>query len=72
MPVLKHVMAPLVCTHYALLVSAMALLTKDVVKVEDIDLAEKMLLDFCQLFPDIYGNHNIMNCSFFNTTAVIK
>ncbi|XP_048246521.1 uncharacterized protein LOC125377412 [Haliotis rufescens] len=54
-PVLRGLLKYPVSVHYFLLVYAMSLLTKEVVTVEDISVAEDMLTDFCTVFPDIYG-----------------
>lgn len=41
--------------HYTLLVTAMAILTNDNILETDVDYAEQLLVDFCRLFPAIYG-----------------
>lgn len=55
-PVLRGILNPEVYVHYSLLVTGMTLLTKDAVTSEDISFAEELLLDFCRVFPAIYGN----------------
>ena len=54
-PVLEGVLPPVAHVHYMLLVSAMNILNKEAVKMDEIDYAEMLLLDFCRLFPDVYG-----------------
>lgn len=54
-PVLYKILNATVFTHYLLLVTAMALLTKDGASHQDVSYADALLADFCKLFPSVYG-----------------
>ena len=62
-PVLEGVLPPVAHVHYMLLVSAINLLNKEKVLMDEIDYAEMLLLDFCRLFPEVYGLYIIMKCN---------
>jgi len=53
--VLHGVLPAVPYVHHLLLVSSMGLLSKDGIKVEDIDRAESMLMLYCKMYPGIYG-----------------
>ncbi|XP_069126751.1 uncharacterized protein [Argopecten irradians] len=55
MPVLSGVLKPYPLVHYSLLVTAMSLLTKDVISQDEVDLSEQLLFEFCRQFPNVYG-----------------
>ena len=57
-PVLDGVLPPVVYVHYMLLVSAINLLNKEKVLMDEISYAEILLLDFCRLFPEVYGKYD--------------
>ena len=56
--VLDGVLPPVVYVHYMLLVSAINLLNKEKVLMDEISYAEILLLDFCRLFPEVYGKYD--------------
>ena len=58
-PVLDGVLPPLMYVHYTLLVSAINLLNKEKVQMDEISYAEILLLDFCRVFPEVYGEYDI-------------
>ena len=55
LPILFKFLPPLYWHHYSLLVCSMHILLQAEVSCEQIDLAEKMLFDFYQLLPELYG-----------------
>ena len=60
LPLLLQKLPSLFWHHYALFVCAMHILLKNSISVEEIAAAEEMLLDFCKLIPELYGE---MYCS---------
>ena len=54
-PVLEGVLPQENLIHYMLLVSALNLLNQDGVCQEDINYADRLLQDFCKLYPQLYG-----------------
>ena len=63
LPLLLGKLPSLFWHHYALFVCAMHILLKSSILVEEIDAAEEMLVDFCDLIPQLYGekyySHNV-------------
>ena len=55
LPVLRGVLKPIYCTHFALLATAIAILTAEVITTEDLEKADLLLMDFCTVFPELYG-----------------
>ena len=55
LPLLLNVLPPLYWHHYALLVCAMHILLGDRINIPQIDAAEQMLIDFCKMLPELYG-----------------
>ena len=55
LPLLIDYLLSLFWHHYALLVCAMHILLGDRVSQVEVDAAEQMLIDFCLLLPDLYG-----------------
>jgi len=53
--VLNGILGPEPYVHYLLLVTAMSLLTKYGVSLEEVGYAETLLEAFCETFPAIYG-----------------
>ena len=58
LPVLHDVLKPIYCTHFALLVTAIAILTAEVITPDDLEKAKLLLMDFCEVYPELYGNLN--------------
>lgn len=56
LPLLLHNLPPLFLHHYALLVCAMHTLLQDEITLSLVDAAECMLVDFCKLLPELYGD----------------
>lgn len=65
LPVLYGQLNPEAFVHYTLLVTAMALLTKEGVQACEIDYAEKLLTDFCRIYPAIYGKLKLLCCRLY-------
>ena len=55
LPLLLNILPPLYWHHYALLVCALHILLSDSISSAQVDAAECMLLEFCALLPDLYG-----------------
>ena len=55
LPILLNYLPSLFWHHFALLVCSMHILLSDSITVEQIDAAEQMLVDFCLLLPQLYG-----------------
>ena len=55
LPLLLGNLPPLYFHHYALLVCAIHMFLQGEITSSQIDAAEKMLLDFCKLLPELYG-----------------
>lgn len=55
-PVLENLLAPEPYLHFILLVSGISTLVRDDLKKIDVDYAESCLIDFCKIYPKIYGN----------------
>lgn len=55
LPVLRDVLKPIYCTHFALLATAIAILTAEVITTDDLEKAKLLLVDFCELYPELYG-----------------
>ena len=55
LPLLLSFLPSLYWHHYALLVSAMHIMLGDNVTHAQVDAADQMLVDFCMLLPDLYG-----------------
>ncbi len=55
LPLLLGLLPPLYWHHYALLVCAMHIMLSDSITYAQVDAAEQMLIDFCVLLPELYG-----------------
>ena len=55
LPLLMKFLPALFWHHYALLVCAMHILLSDRILPSQVDAAEQMLIDFCVLLPELYG-----------------
>lgn len=51
LPVLRDVLKPIYCTHFALLATAIAILTAEVITPDDLEKAKLLLVDFCKYVP---------------------
>jgi len=58
LPLLLNKLPPLYWHHYALLVCALHILLGSRIEVHQIDAAEKMIIDFYKLLPELYGQNS--------------
>ena len=72
LPLLLDILPALYFHHYALLVCSMHLLLQKQLSVVQCDAAEEMLNDFCNIFPELYGDisctinmHSLIHIPYF-------